>query len=234
MSSPDTMNEGVPRDHGAAMGNLFSDRFAGGHLKSATEVIRTEVGADPEVTRQALADYFALDRQHLQNHFDGRLEYARHVMAHQDTTSKAVVEYGLQTLKWAFLLNAGAIAAILAYIGAAAKAGSIAPYAPMIKALWPFVVGCVCVPIAGAAAFFNFSYAEGLLPTAQALNSFLDPTAQGWPIASAQRPNETLSEFYARFGWKIISTRRIAIGCGLLSATSFLLGAVLVMRAALP
>jgi hypothetical protein len=94
-------------------------------------------------------------------------------VGYQETANKALIEYGLQTLKWSFLLNAGAIAVVMAYIGACAKSGPIASYAPLIGALWPFAAGCFCVVLAGVASFFNFESAIGLLPTAEALNNFL-------------------------------------------------------------
>jgi hypothetical protein len=110
--------------------NLFMGRFGGGNLQSIVGAIQTEVGGNPELARQALAD---LDRQQLRDHFDGRLEYARHVVGYQETANKALIEYGLQTLKWSFLLNAGAIAVVMAYIGACAKSGPIASYAPSLE-----------------------------------------------------------------------------------------------------
>jgi hypothetical protein len=59
----------------------------------------------------------------------------------------------LQTLKWLFLLNAGAIAVVMAFVsGGIGKSGvgSIAAYTPVIKAVWPFVAGCIAVAFAGA------------------------------------------------------------------------------------
>jgi hypothetical protein len=89
-------------------------RFVGGNLKALVDLIRSELGNEPELVRQALAEYFALDRQNLRDHFEGRLEYARHVTSQRDTALRGLIEYGLQTLKWSFLLNAGAIAVVAA------------------------------------------------------------------------------------------------------------------------
>jgi hypothetical protein len=200
--------------------NPFISQFVGGRLKTTVEAISAETG-DPALAKQALVDFFALDRQQLRDHFEGRLEFARHVMAHQETTNKALVEYGLQTLKWSFLLNAGAVAIVIAYVGGAIKSGSIVTYAPMIKALWPLVAGCVCVLLASAAAYFNFAYYEGLLPTPHALNNFLPVTAKTWPIPRAQKIDESTKDFQRRFLWKVNWSRRIAIGLGLLSALFF-------------
>jgi hypothetical protein len=198
-------------------------------------VIRKEVGADAELTKQALAEFFALDRQHMHDHFEGRLEYARHVMTRRDTSDRGMVEYGLQTLKWSFLLNAGAIAVVMAYIGAAVgKSGAaVVAYAPLIRDLWPFVAGCVSVTLAGAAGYFNFCYSEAAMPGPEALNNFLSITATGWPEARLQKPGEPLHEFVRRFGWKVNASRMIAIVLGIGSAFLFLLGAALIMRAGL-
>src|SRR5262245_42001168 len=75
---------------------------------------------------------------------------------------RGIQEYGMQSLKWSFLLNAGAIAIVLSYVGGiigkAPNQGSTVTAAVLLKSIWPFVVGCISVALAGAAGFFNFSY----------------------------------------------------------------------------
>jgi hypothetical protein len=68
---------------------------------------------------------------------------------------------------WLFLLNAGAIAIILAYLGGASgrAVGQPVILSPLLKALWPFVTGCVLVAAAGAAGYFNFCYMVASLPS---------------------------------------------------------------------
>ena len=65
----------------------------------------------------------------------------------------------MQTLKWLFLLNAGAIAIVLTYVGNIVGKGqtSSVTAAAVFGAIWPFIAGCICVALAGAAGFFNFS-----------------------------------------------------------------------------
>jgi hypothetical protein len=44
---------------------------------------------------------------------------------------RGIVEYGIQSLRWSFLLNAGAIAVVAAYVsGSLGKSGSISSVAP--------------------------------------------------------------------------------------------------------
>lgn len=212
-------------------------RFAGGRLRKNIEVIRAEVGDDKELIRQAISEFFALDRQNLRNHFEGRLEYSRQVNEHRHATLRGLVEYGLQTLKWSFLLNAGAIAVLMAYVGGSVgkstDPAAIKTYAPLIKDIWPFVVGCVLVTMAGAAAFFNFSHSETALPSSELLHNFLAPDAKAWPIARFQRIDETQDDFIKRVGWKVNAWRNAAIFLAVGSAVFFAIGAFLVMRSAL-
>jgi len=212
--------------------NVFNQRFAQGRLKGTIEHLRNEAGGDVELTRQALSDFFELDRQNMHDHFQGRLEYARHIIARRDAADKGMIEYGLQTLKWSFLLNAGAIAVVLAYIGSAANksGGSIAAYTPIIREMWPFVAGCVAVTLSGAAGYFNFCYFEAAMPSPEALNNFLATTSTQWPLARVQLPEETPQEFNKRFGWWVSASRNAAIGLAVVSAALFALGAVLIME----
>jgi hypothetical protein len=232
--------EGAGQGDSAAAGrgendDIFMGRFAGGKLRRLIEVIRSEVGNDPELTKQALTEVFALDRQNLHDHFEGRLEYARHVIARREALDRGIVQYGLQTLKWSFLLNAGAIALVMAYVGAATgkSFGSIAAYAPIIRELWPFVAGCTSVTLAGAAAYFSFCYFEAVLPSPEALNNFLAPAAKSWPVGRFQKTDESPADFIRRFGWKVNGSRFVAIGFAVASAIFFAVGVVFVMEAVL-
>ena len=208
-----------------------------GRLKSTVDNIRREIGAeDRELLRQVFADMSAADRQNQRNHFEGRLEYIRQVHEHRQATLRGVVEYGLQTLKWVFLLNAGAIAIVMAYVsGGLGKygAGSISNYTPVIKAVWPFVGGCISIALAGACAFFNFSYYELHLPSSEMLHNFLAPTSATWPIPRGQRLDEKLEEFVKRVGWRADGFRKAAIALGLLAALFFAYGVFRVLHAVL-
>ena len=225
----------IPAAAQAETGNMFFDRFANGRLRTTVELLRGEVGNDPELIKQAIAELFALDRQSVHDHFEGRLEYARHVIARRDATNRATVEFGLQTLKWSFLLNAGAIVVVMAFVGAAVgrSPGSFGAYLPIIRVLWPFAAGCVFVTLAGAAGYFNFCYSEVTLPSIESLNQFLAPTSKNWPVAGFQKQEESPADFHKRFGWKIGATRYFAIGFGLASAAFFALGVFLVRQAVL-
>jgi hypothetical protein len=202
-------------------------------LKARLDRIRAEIGTDdPELIKQFVADVSALERQGARNHFEGRVEFARQMHEQRQTTQKYLVEYGLQTLKWMFLLNAGALAAVAAFVsGGVGKSGvgAIAAYVPFLKAAWPFVVGCVAVALAGACGFFNFSFAELFIPSSHMLHNFLDPNSTAWPLASGQRVGETPEQFERRFGRPTKGFRLAAIVlCGL-SWLFFLYGAYRVL-----
>jgi len=206
-------------------------------FRAALEQARSDSGGDQEIVRTMAAEFFALERQNLRVHFEGRLEYARQVNEHRHAALRGLVEYGLQTLKWSFLLNAGAIAAVMAYVGAiiskSADPGTTKSYVHLILETWPFVVGCVSATLAGAAAFFNFSYAEGAIPSSELLHNFLAPHSTKWPLARLQKIDETPEDFSKRFVWKIDACRAVAICLGIGSAAFFALGVIMVMRAVL-
>jgi hypothetical protein len=183
------------------------------------------VGDNPDLIKQSIADLNALQRQDSRNHFESQLEYVKQIAELKVTALTGIREYGLQTLKWLFLLNAGAIAVILAYVGSSlGKLPSSSPsqmiaFAPILKALWPFAVGCAMVVLAGAAGFFNFSYAEISLPSPEALHNFFQPSSKkSWP-----QPRMSP-------GWKTNGTRNAAIVFTLCSAGFFIYGVFLVLR----
>jgi hypothetical protein len=204
-------------------------------LGAVMATLKEELGDNPDLLKQALADFNALDRQNLRNHFEARQEYVRQVADLDRAGYRGIVEYGLQTLKWSFLLNAGAIAIVVAYIGGAigrsTGAGSLTTFVPLLKALWPFVAGCVAVVLAGASGFFNFSYAAASLPSAEMLHNFIAPNASAWPIGKLQRPNEPSDDFYKRFSWKVSASRKVAIALTLGSGLFFVYGVYRVLRA---
>jgi hypothetical protein len=109
-------------------------------LRALIDRIRSEVGtADAELIKQIVADTGSLERQNARNHFEGRIEFARQMHDQRQATQKYLVEYGLQTLKWMFLLNAGALAAVAAFVsGGVGKSGvgAIAAFVPILKAAW--------------------------------------------------------------------------------------------------
>jgi hypothetical protein len=210
-------------------------------LAAFIAIAKQELGdsADPDLIRQLVADLNAQQRQDSQTHFDARQQYATHVAETKRQILEALIEYGLQTLKWTFLLNAGAIAIIIAVVaggvgrGAAGTSVPISNFAPLLKAIWPFAMGCVFVVFAGASGYFNFTYAETMRPSAEKLHNFLSLGETKWPTAAFQKEGESFEDFYKRHGWKASAWRVSAITCALLAAGCFILGVVLVLRAAL-
>jgi hypothetical protein len=169
-----------------------------------------------------VADLHAQQRQDARNHFESRQEYIRQIAEVDLADRRGIMEYGLQSLRWSFLLNAGAIAVVAAYVGGAlGKSGSIPSVAPLVKALWPFAVGCALVTFAGAAGYFNYCYSQISLPSPETRHNFMDPKVKTWPIAQSQEH------------WKLKLSRNVAIWCGIASVFFFLYGVFRVLRAAL-
>jgi hypothetical protein len=137
----------------------------------------------------------------------------------------AIKEYGLQTLKWLFLLNAGAIGLVLAYL--AGKLGvKSEDVAAVLRATIPFALGCICVVAAGALAFFNYSYGQGSLQATYDLHKFLDPSSSAWPRARMQLPGESGADFHKRFVSNMGLTRNWAIAATASSAVLFVIGVI--------
>ena len=95
------------------------------------------------------------------------------------------------------------------------QGAQLSTFAPVLKALWPFAIGCILVVFSGAAAFFNFSYAEAAPPSAETLHNIMGPNSKTWPLAKFQQQDETPIDFYKLFSWKIGATRTIAIAFAL-------------------
>src|SRR5262249_28678217 len=117
-------------------------------LRAFIEAVKQDASGDAEIVKQCVADLNAAERQSERNQVDPRLEYIRQIGELNLAERRGIVEYGLQTLKWLFLLNAGALALVAAYVSGVGKSGSISSVGPMLKAMWPFVAGCVFVTLA--------------------------------------------------------------------------------------
>jgi hypothetical protein len=212
------------------------EKYQSGRLRAFVEEMKWEFGDQPELIKQSLADLYAIQHQNSRNNFEARQEYVKQVADLKHLSLSGIREYGLQTLKWLFLLNAGAIAVVLAYVGAAtgnSQAQPLSAFAPELKALWPFAFGCVCVVLSGAASFFNFSYEEGSLPSAEALYNFLNPGSFSWPLARLQEPNESAFDFHKRVTSKTGTARYAAIMLATTAGLSFIYGVYRVLHAAL-
>jgi hypothetical protein len=159
-------------------------------------------------------------------------EYGRLVGQALLTREASVKEYGLQTLRWAFLLNAGAIALVAAYIGA--RTGnrslySMQMFAPILTAIWPFALGCVLVVVAGAAGYFNFGYSTWLIPSYEAMHNFYSPDATSWPAPAGKSDSETLQAFRERVFRKLRISQGVAVAACVGSMACLLLGIWLVV-----
>jgi hypothetical protein len=209
-------------------------QYQSGQLRNFISNIREEVGDSPDLIKQCIADMNALQRQEVRSHFEAKQEYVRQIANLDAIALAGIKEYGLQTLKWLFLLNAGAVAIVLTYIaGGKASLSPAANYVPILIALWPFAVGCVLIVFAGAASFFNFSTAQAATPTPESLHGFLDPNNASWPRPASQANNESVAEFRTRITRELKRTRIAAIACTFLSGGFFVYGVYRVLHAAL-
>jgi hypothetical protein len=205
------------------------------HMSGLAEALQSAMKPDtnPDLVKQAFSDLTAMYRQNFRNHFESRQEFSRQAAELNRFVHRSIMEYGMQTLKWMFLLNAGAIAIVLTYVGSIVGKGqaSTVTAVSLLSGIWLFVMGCICVALAGAAGFFNFSLVERAQPSTEQLHLFSDPRSKGWPMAKTQKSNETPEAFYKRFSWLIEGTRKaaIALACG--SAVFFGFGAYQVLRA---
>jgi hypothetical protein len=195
----------------------MTDQASPAQLRTVIERIRQEAGGDAEIVKQCVADLNAQQRQDARNQFESRQQYIRQMAELDLADRRGIMEYGLQSLKWSFLLNAGAIAVVAAYIGGLGKSGVL--FTPLLRALWPFAVGCVLVTLAGAAGYLNFCYWQATRPSPEALHNFTDPQAKTWPA----RPNPS---------WKLDATRNAAISFGVASVLLFLYGVYRMLHAA--
>jgi hypothetical protein len=149
--------------------------------------------------------------------FESRIEYSRFVAQALLAREASVKEYGLQTLKWAFLLNAGAIALVAAYLGARTGGRplmSVQSFAPVFPALWPFALSCVFVVFSGAAGYYNFSYSTWLLPSYEEMHNFHSPASAKWPAPRGKAAGEEIQPFVDRIYFRLrVSQRVAAVSC---------------------
>jgi hypothetical protein len=181
---------------------------------------------DNDLAKQVFADANAADRQSRRDHFEARVEFAKQAAQLSLATQKAVTEYGLQTLKWLFLLNAGAIALVLTLASGKAPDARLLPIAQLAKPIALFALGCVLVVAAGAADFLNFFRGGQSLPSISSLHQFLSPTANEPPVGRAQLPAESDQEFSRRTKGSLDRIRQFAVVCTSGSALCFFAGAV--------
>ena len=206
------------------------------HMSGLVEGLKRAMKPDtnPDLVKQAFSDLTAIYRQNFRNHFESRQEFIRHAAELNRISHRGILEYGMQTLKWLFLLNAGAIAIVLTYIGNIVGKGQVSSVTAvaLLSTIWPFIAGCICVTLAGAAGFFNFSYAEASQPSAAQLHLFMNPRSKNWPIGRVQKADETLQDFWKRYAWKAEAARIAAIVLTVFSAVFFAFGTYQVLRAA--
>src|SRR5438477_13111152 len=91
-----------------------SELGADAALRLRVEKAKHFADGDIDLTKQLIADIHSEQRQLEAQHFESRKEYARDVTESVNRRERFLFEYGIQTLKWLFLLNAGTAGALLA------------------------------------------------------------------------------------------------------------------------
>lgn len=193
--------------------------------------IRNEVGDNNELIKQIVGDYGEYERKAIERSFDARKLYLQHTFDSEGQATNALIQYGLQTLRWLFLLNAGVAGLILGYVGA--KSGiSTKDLSPVIHALWPFGIGCISVVLAGAVAYFNFGLINETRPSLPDAHQFLNvlEQPQHWPPPRGRKANETVEACFKRYNKWIDATRYAAIALGSVSVASFIGGIITIYR----
>ena len=159
-------------------------------IRSAIDETQRAVGIRTAANRSKSADCAILGAMQMTEQND-HLQYA----------FQGMLEYGRSTIRSLFLLNAGAIVALLAFLSAVIEfsddRGSAAPFVP---GLWAFIVGLSFAVLALFSVYWNF------------MTAYQNPLTQD--------ANQTL-------GW----TQCVATVCGGLSGLSFLGGAALISSA---
>jgi hypothetical protein len=158
-------------------------------------------------------------RQQLEDRRAAAIEYARQIhdrLLHSISSSK---EYGVMGLRSLFLLNGGAIIAILTLIGTVLDEGQsnarLTP-ASFVPAFQAFGMGLVFAVIAMLCGYFNFQFHGQIYagPAELAQNIIKLET---WP-----------SDYTEQKGRWISWTLWIAVVCGVLSLAAFFVGGVCV------
>jgi hypothetical protein len=199
-------------------------------LRGDIQAMRNLVGDDSDLVKQLLSDTNAERRLLQSNNFESRKEYARQSFEAGIQRERAVTDFSMQTLRWLFLINAGAAVAIIAYAGSRAGADKTL-FVQLAKSLWPFGVGAALIPFAGAMGYYNFLFARQQLPSREALNNFFDPSKHAvWPEPEGLRQGEKLSDFHSRTNRVIGWTQRLAVLAALLSLVSFGYGVYGILR----
>jgi len=176
---------------------------------------------------------FDLNKQLNQQDFEAKKEYAKALLEKEPFYLSLSKEFGLQALKWLFLINVGAIGAILAYIGASSEGGALSPFKPFLKTMWYFGGGIAAVILSSLAGYLNYLFLAQTVPAPELLKNFLITPGEKWPQPRGQREGEDATAFYKRNNRWIASTQLAALLAGVLSLLLFLCGVFRLLKVAL-
>lgn len=187
-------------------------------------------GGDDELARQIISAELDRQKQERLLVFQGRQEFGRQVVENSIFYHHSMREYGLQVLKWLFLLNAGAIAVVMTYVGSGLSKATLPTDVQHISAIaqsvWPFALGCIFITIAGACGFFNFTYATLIHPNANDIYNFSITDTPHWPKPRGLKKQETVEQISKRLSRAMSVTRYIAIALTTIAGGFFVLGVI--------
>lgn len=119
-----------------------------------------------------------------EEHFKARQEYAKQMHEDRLQFEKHFKEYGQLALRSLFLLNGGALVALLAFIGTSLGKnveGVIVTPAMFIPAFWKFTVGLLLIAIAMGVSYANYQLQFYVIAhPANLVNNMIQPTER-WP-----------------------------------------------------
>jgi hypothetical protein len=147
-------------------------------------------------------ELYKLDQSH---GFEARKEYARQVHDYTLQYEKHLKEWGQTALRTIFLLNGGAIIALLTFIGGtigkSTGTTSVFP-ALFVPAFHKYVFGLGCTALSMVCAYINYSYHQTTASPGD-LVSFMVRPQEKWPGNST-----TWNRFGMRGSWML------ALVCG--------------------
>lgn len=121
------------------------------------------------------------DRQH---HFESRKEYARQVLEYSLQYERHLKDYGQMALRSLFLLNGGAMVALLAFLGSSVGKSVGATQISPSQFVWPFSYfagALVAVTLSMTFAYFNYVGHHGVRADPGALANNMIAMQDKWP-----------------------------------------------------
>lgn len=186
------------------------------------ELRRLELQYELETRKQQAEHAFQLQKAELEAGLEGRKEYARQTLEYALQYEGHLKDYAQLALRSAFLLNGGAVIALLTFIGStvgkAVNGVAVSP-ALFVPAFQTFIAGLVLVCLAMTLAYYNYMGHHGAKADPGSLANNIIKQQGTWPTDYSTGKRRLVR-------W----THWLAVACGVLSLLAFIWGSVLVGR----